>query len=323
MGIWAYGHMTPLSDKYSLRFQYDNYDHPQSIISSCSFNSGYSLAVRAERTYNLTIVNNVAVGNWGGSIFIDERSVHWTIAGNLAVGTRQLPAVLLSQYPWLRPVAAFTFLNSNGRVFGNLAAGSEGEGFYAATSIFHLPVAQRSMCSVTRALPYNYDSAVISANAHSNGFYDNEAVACLGGLAIVATSRGESTADDCAAVSGFKGWRSGYTGVSSVDAEANLLLSDLVLAENHIGISLHSFKRSETVFNGLLRSKIIGSLNSDIEHDQCSDLADSAYIRGQHCRAFTGGDPLGVREVCASTIANKYRRVGLLLPQWTNRAQVN
>ena len=60
-----------------------------------------------------------------------------------------------------------------------------------------------------------------------------------------------------------------------MDAEAKLLLAKLILAENHIGISLNFFRTTEEGFSGIVASKIIGSLHTV----GCTDYADSNWIQ--------------------------------------------
>ena len=103
----------------------------------------------------------------------------------------------------------------------------------------------------------------------------------------------------------------------SLDAKANIIIAGVVLAENHIGINLHFHKEDTNVFTGLVASKVIGSLGLDNGH--CNDLADSLWMRSRHCQAFTQSDPLGIQPSCNSVISKLYRRVGILIPQWTNK----
>jgi len=117
------------SDRYAIQFEYTDYNHPASTITNCAFNAGYSMATRAAHTANFTFTNNVALGNWGGGVFITQDNKQFVVNSNLLVGTRQLPSTLLSSYPWLRPIAGITVQSSAGVVKNNLAAGSEGEGY--------------------------------------------------------------------------------------------------------------------------------------------------------------------------------------------------
>ena len=60
-----------------------------------------------------------------------------------------------------------------------------------------------------------------------------------------------------------------YSGIISSDAVANILVADVVLAENHIDLTLNFYKVSlssasmaEDAFSGIIESVIIGSLAS-------------------------------------------------------------
>lgn len=186
-----------------------------------------------------------------------------------------------------------------------------------AASVFHLPRQHRSVCSVTNTLPYHYNLNTIQENITIK-FNNNEALACRGGLMIVTVTPTESLSDDCAVIQNILAWRNGHTGILAVDAQAQILLYNVTLAENYIGINIHSYKTTENLFNGIVTSTVIGSLsNANIE--TCNELNDTQYIRGSECSVFTPNDPLGLLRNCGSVINNLYKRVGLLLPQWTNK----
>eukprot|EP01036_Dinobryon_divergens_P027890 gene27890-36744_t len=302
------------TDHYAVVLSHRDYNHPPSYVLGCSFKFGYNLATRVISSDNFTFSNNVAVGNYGGGVYIEASTINFEVNNNLVLATYQLPSVLFSSYPWVRPVAAFTILSSQGYCVGNVAAGSDDQGFAIATSIFNSRALPASQCEVTMSGAYSYSLATLTVNKR---FVDNEAVGCRGGLFVVAVSPSESVASDCAVVSNFKAWRNSHTGILSIDAEANILIANVSLAENHIGISLHFYKEDVNVFTGVVASQIIGSLGLDTSH--CSDLTDSLWMRGKHCRAFTASDPFGLQSSCGSVISKLYRRVGILIPQWTNK----
>mmetsp|Transcript_16459 Transcript_16459/g.22492 ORF Transcript_16459/g.22492 Transcript_16459/m.22492 type:complete len:2653 (+) Transcript_16459:1-7959(+) len=301
-------------DHYAVSIAHRDYNHPPSYVMGCAFKYGYNLATRISHTNNVTFSDNIAIGNYGGGVYIEDSTTNFEVNHNLLIATYQLPSVLLSSYPWVRPVAAFTILSPLGVCAGNLAAGSDDQGFSVATSMFKLSAVKSSQCFVTKTAAYSYSMSTLE---RGRIFYDNEAVACRGGLFIVAVSPSESEASDCVVVSGFTAWRNSHTGIVSVDTEANILIAGVVLAENHIGVNLHFFKDDVNVFTGIVASKIIGSIGLNTQ--QCTDLPDSVWKRGHHCQAFTAGDPLGVRTSCGSVISQLYRRVGVLIPQWTNK----
>jgi len=302
------------NDHYAISISHRDYNHPPSYVMGCAFKYGFNLATRISHANNVTFSNNIAVGNYGGGVYIEDTTTNFEVNHNLLLATYQLPSVLLSSYPWVRPISAFTILSPHGVCAGNLAAGSDDQGFSVATSMFKLDAVQSSQCYVTKMAPYSYSMATLETG---RVFYDNEAVACRGGLSIVAVSPSESKDSDCVVVSGFTAWRNSHTGILSVDAQANILIAGVVLAENHIGVTLHFYKDDVNVFTGIVASKIIGSIG--LNTGKCTDLPDSVWNRGRHCQAFTATDPLGFRTTCGSVISQLYRRVGVLIPQWTNK----
>jgi hypothetical protein len=298
------------SDRYALSFSYSR-NHNPSSITNCAFFGGYSIAVRASNTKGLVIQNNVAMNITQGGVFIESTCTNFTVSNNLVVGLNQLASVMASSYPWVRPVAAFNILTPYGSVFSNLVAGSYDNGFMVATSMFFQTTIPNA-CTLTRGMSYTYN---ITEILYGRTFFDNEAVACRGGLFVLTMSKSESSDGSCAIVSGIKAWRSGHYGIMAVDAMANLLVAKVVLAENHIGLSLNYYRiYSDDTFSGVVASKIIGSFRDS----DCADLSDSSWNK-QACQAFTANDPLGLsRKGCGSVISGIYRRVGILLPMIMN-----
>lgn len=304
------------SDQFAVTFLLENNLHPPSIIANCTFNSGYNMAVRIGNAQNLTVEGNVALGNYGGGIFVEKTARNYVVKNNLVIGTYNLPSILASSFPWTRPIAAFFVLSPHGVLTGNLAAGSADQGFSVVDIMFIVPRSTAGvLCTVTRSNAYpDYGSYELTNHL----FVNNEAVACRGGLQLISIKSSVNDID-CAVVTGFKSWRNGHTGVLSLDTKANILLHDLVLAENHIGVSLHFFKGGINSFAGVINSKIIGSLA--LNNQTCEDLPDSAWLRGSHCQVFTPSDPLGLDKSCGSSISGRYKRVGILIPEWTNRGR--
>ena len=297
------------SEYYAISFSYTG-SHESNVITNCSFNKGYNFALKAAKTNDIIFRNNIAVGNWGGGVYIEKTCRNVTVTNNLVVGVHQLPSVLKSLYPWTRPVAAFTIESVDGIVKNNLAAGSYDQGFAIATKYFFQP--HQSICAVTRGLAYTYDEATFVAQRK---FSNNEAVGCKGGLMVMAMDAAESRPEDCVIVNGIVAWRNAHAGIMAVAAEANIIVAGVVLAENHIGVVLDYFKTSDRAFSGVVMSKIIGSLHVD----GFSDLPDSNWDR--RCQVFSTGDPFGLSTTCRSSISDFYHRVGVLVSQFTNRAK--
>ena len=301
------------SDHYVVAISHVDYNHRASALIGCAFVNGYNMVSRISRGNGFAFDNNVAFGMFSGGVFIEATTKQFIISRNLLIATYQLPAVLTSSYPWVRPIATFTVLSSSGKVFNNIAAGSDDQGFALATSLFTRKVSS-SQCAVTKSAKLSYSLQTLSQGA---SVFGNEAVGCKGGLSIITVSSSESTSSDCAVVTSFKGWRNAYTGIMSADTEPDMIIANVVLAENHIGMSLHFYKTATSVLSGLVDSLIIGSLS--LNSSSCTDLPDSLWTQGRHCHGFTETDPLGQSTVCGSVISKLYRRVGLLVPQWTNK----
>ncbi|RYG70223.1 hypothetical protein EON64_00770, partial [archaeon] len=311
------------SQHYAIAMRYENYNHPASTIVSCSFNAGYNFAFRAANSYNLTFVSNVALGNWGGGVYIDPSNSLFVVDSNLVIGSRQLPSVLLSSFPWVRPIASFSIHSPAGVVRNNLAAGSEDQGFSVAMATFISPDSRfRALCPVTRSAPLSPEFSSLLQSYSNSQFSNNEAVACRTGLAAVAMYGGETDASDCAVLDGMKVWRSAHVGIQGLDIVPNVLIARSILAENFIGTNLMFFRSSLSAFSGMVQSTVIGSLtNSPSAAGACRDMSDVRYVRGSQCQAFTETDPLGLQAACGSVLADLYRRVGVMVPQFTNRAR--
>jgi hypothetical protein len=305
------------SDKYAVALGFTNApNRPPSIVMNCSFNSGYNFAVRATNVVNLTFSHNVVARTYGGGVLLDAKSRNYQVDNNLIVGARQLPSLFLAQFPWVRPISGITLMNAYGTCRNNLVAGSEDQGFTIANAMFHAPKSMRSLCRTTASLPYEYRNTFM--NYKNEKFYGNEAVAGKGGLWVMAMGYSESVNDDCSIVDGFFAWRNAHTGIIAIDSVANILIHDAVLAENHIGVHLHFLKSSLYAFAGVVNSTIINSL---AKNSVCGDLPDSLYLTGKQCHVFSTSDPLAQANSCKSVLADIYKRVGILVPLWTNKAR--
>ena len=258
------------SDRYAISFSYSS-THKPSLISGCAFNNAYSIPVRAAGTSGLLVDGNVAINGTQGGVYIESTCTNFTVSRNLIVGTNQLPSKVLSSYQWTTPIGTFSIYSASGQVSSNVAAGSYDQGYMVATAMFFQKQGT-SACQMTRGAEFSYNLNTILSG---RGFWNNEAVGCRGGLFVVNMGPQESSTDSCAILSGLKAWRGGHTGILSVDAESNLLVADVVLAENHIGISLNFFRIAEDAYSGVVASKIIGSLHEG----GCVDLADSNWQR--------------------------------------------
>jgi hypothetical protein len=298
-------------------------------IVNCSFSSFFNFAVHASFSNNLTIDNNVIYDVYSGGIYIDNTCSEVAVTNNMVLSTHQTPSIFLNGYPWTVPIAAYTFNTFLGVYSNNLAAGSYDTGFSVVTGIFsgysgifspnmvnplYSSILSVNPCAITKG---NQNKVNVSVVIENSIFKSNEAVGCRVGLMVVNDDIAESTTSTCAVVSGIKAWRNAHMGIGGVDAIANTLLSNVVVAENHIGISFSYYRTADNGFSGVANSKIIGSLSSN------ACIGDSPTVSGtnwaQKCQVFSFHDPYGLSASCESVFGSSgYTRVGVLIPQSTN-----
>eukprot|EP00595_Chromulina_sp_UTEXLB2642_P001523 CAMPEP_0196766926 /NCGR_PEP_ID=MMETSP1095-20130614/32902_1 /TAXON_ID=96789 ORGANISM="Chromulina nebulosa, Strain UTEXLB2642" /NCGR_SAMPLE_ID=MMETSP1095 /ASSEMBLY_ACC=CAM_ASM_000446 /LENGTH=2258 /DNA_ID=CAMNT_0042131985 /DNA_START=2674 /DNA_END=9450 /DNA_ORIENTATION=- len=301
-------------------------------IINCAFKNSYNYAVYTSYTSNITVNNNIIAGVFGGGVFIDETSSNVIVTNNVVLGLQQFPGIYQNGYAWVVPIASFTFNSLNGYYASNLAAGSVDTGFSVATSVFSGynaglvvsnlfdAISDISPCVNTYGSLAYFDLSNILAN---RVFVSNEAVGCKVGLMVVVNSVEESKSSTCAFVSGMNSWRNSHIGIGGVDAIANTLLHQVVVAENHIGISFSYFRSDDSVYSGVIDSIVIGSLQDNLS--TCNDSTTSDYDSNwdiQKCQVFSQYDPFGQSTECNSVLRESiYNRVGILLTQSTNSAK--
>lgn len=132
---------------------------------------------------------------------------------------------------------------------------------------------------------------------------DNEAHGILIGAFIVAESRG------CLQLTSFKVWKAAHVGILTVDQRSSLELHHVVVADSHIGISANFFNPSLHVRLDVISSVIMGTTDA------------STCTASLRCRAMISQDVDATSSTCHSVFGNRYRRVGILVPQVTNRGK--
>lgn len=103
---------------------------------------------------------------------------------------------------------------------------------------------------------------------------------------------------ECQRFVGNTAWRSRGQAVLTVDQTSHILIHSVVIVDAHVGISLNYFRSAATSFSWLHNSLLL----SETSADSCADCVT------------TGTCP-------ASTSTPSFRRVAVLLPQYTNRAK--
>jgi hypothetical protein len=153
------------------------------------------------------------------------------VNNNLVIATHQLSSVLAGSFAWNNPIAAFSIFSNDGILHDNIAAGSVDGGYHICQGLF-INRADDGVCDNT----FGVKSSISIENVTRNrAVWNNEIVAGKIGVNIIALSTSEARASDCAAVTGFKAWRNSHAGFMSIDTEANIIVGDTVVAENHIG----------------------------------------------------------------------------------------
>ena len=194
-----------------------------------------------------------------------SQSTGAVIVNNLGVGTMRSPA---ESTLWVRPFASF-YLAVRPLLFtDNVAAGSDDSGI----------VIVPDFCgSSPRILRNEVHSSMV-------GFFI---------LPVGAT---------CVEMRYLTAWQCSHIGVLTVDQLANLELYNVVVADNHIGISLN-FARGGYGYGLVANSLVMGSTP-----------ASASCAASTMCRAMVKGDVSGLG--CHSVYGSGWRRVGIMSSQY-------
>eukprot|EP00038_Savillea_parva_P003003 m.119932 g.119932 ORF g.119932 m.119932 type:complete len:4300 (+) comp11038_c0_seq7:960-13859(+) len=262
--------------------------YPSNTISKCSFRSTWNHAVVTTKSFGLEVVGNAIQNTFYSGIQIDEDSRATRIDDNLLVANQRspdeyTPRCILDQSCWVHPFAAFRIESKFvASVQGNVAAGAEDTGF----------------------MLYPVDDCGTPANLCK--IRNNEAYGALVGLFMLdvraTTSAGQRA---CKAMDGFKAWKNAHIGVLTVDQSVNMELTNVHVADNHEGISMNYVKSGGVDhYTKLSHSSVLGSTAAST----CSESID--------CRAVAPNDLRGLS--CGSEFGTSWRRVGIVMPQYTN-----
>jgi plastocyanin len=262
-------------------------EYPKNKIDNCAFADSWNYVVKADKSFGVEVANNVMHRSFRSAIYIDLLSNDTVLRNNLVINVHRSPdqydpACVHDKSCYPNPFAAFMIWNDNfAEVSGNVAAGSDDIAFQM----------------------YPVDSC----GSAEPRFFNNEAYGALVGLfGMDVNVKG----DVCRSVTGFKAWKNAHLGIVTADQSANLALSNIVLSDNHIGVSLNFVRMNSESYGyessaTIADSVILGSTSASAE---CS--ASSV------CRAVKRGDERGLK--CNSDLGEGWRRVGILMPQWTN-----
>eukprot|EP00930_Biecheleria_cincta_P023408 TRINITY_DN1691_c0_g3_i1.p1 TRINITY_DN1691_c0_g3~~TRINITY_DN1691_c0_g3_i1.p1 ORF type:complete len:2461 (+),score=365.35 TRINITY_DN1691_c0_g3_i1:773-7384(+) len=251
-----------------------------SRLERCVFSESHSGGIEAEGASKLELIENVFYKTTRSAVWLLKASAHDAIVlrRNIAIETLRYAR---ESTAWVRNFASFFLEVRPKELVGNIAAGSTDGGFMLRPRLVD--------CS----------SGPVSGYARLQEDDLNEAVGCMTGVFVL---RACSMADcaQCAEVRGFVAWKNSHAGLITADQNANMMLDTVLLADNHIGITMHFVRSRMDVTHRIYTQNVsvFGSTNA-------STCADST-----ECRALGREDVEG--KTCNSVIGNAYRRVGIM-----------
>lgn len=256
-----------------------------SVVDGCVFSRSQAGGVQADGASELSLIGNVFHSTYRSAVWVGAGSAHDAIdvLGNAAIETLRHPR---DTTDWIEPFAAFLLEVRPRRLEANIAAGSTDSGFVLRP--------QLAACQAG-------DDGSPRIGAQSM----NEAVGCLTGFFALKACADVEQCDECAQLRGAIAWKNAHAGVIMVDQNANTRLSDLVVADNHIGITLN-FRRSF----GDVRHRAIYHNVTILGSTAASTCASSTTCRalgqfGSDLAATIGAS-------CNSVVGAEVRRVGVL-----------
>eukprot|EP00049_Salpingoeca_infusionum_P016727 m.345219 g.345219 ORF g.345219 m.345219 type:complete len:3928 (+) comp16139_c0_seq5:247-12030(+) len=122
------------------------------------------------------------------------------------------------------------------------------------------------------------------------------------GVFIVATQK-----YSCVELTDHLVWKAAHIGFLAVDQRVTLRLNNVAVADSHIGISANFYNPPLHTALAVTQSVVLGSTDASTCSASLTCLADSE------------SDPFGTG--CNSVFGTTYRRVGIVLPQVTNRGK--
>jgi hypothetical protein len=275
------------AERSSVYFEYglttEVTENPSNVIEGCAFADSHNYGVFARNTKHLRLVKNVLHSVARSGIDLDAGCDNATIVNNLVVGLRRSPD---ASPLWAVPRAGIALDRVPAVMRGNVVGGSHDAGF-------------------TVRMPWCTTPGVVAA---SDPFSNNEAHATVIGAFLLSDTTGQPRESRCRQFSGFTAWKASHVGILTVDQSAHIILKDVRVLDNHIGISLNFFRMgTERSYAHVLNSVIAGST----EASTCSASTT--------CRAVGEADvvPVGCNSVYGPTV----RRVGMMTTQYTNRGK--
>eukprot|EP00048_Salpingoeca_helianthica_P015090 m.224971 g.224971 ORF g.224971 m.224971 type:complete len:4030 (+) comp16594_c0_seq1:296-12385(+) len=260
----------------SVMFQYsslpsDEAAWPVNVINGSAFSYSLNYGVVSFGSRGVNLTNNVFHRTFRTAIDADGATQAMTMVGNLIVGNYRSPD---DPDDWARPFAGF-YLNTRSirSLQNNVVGGTDDSGY----------VIFAETCGVANPVVFN-----------------NEVHAALIGVFLLPT-----TGMACGQHGSTVAWKCAHVGFLTVDQTANMVLTNVTVADSHIGISLNYIRGGQTGRTDIQNSRIFGSTDA------------STCAASVTCRAVSAADVFG--NSCQSVFGSGYRRVGVVVPQYLNR----
>ena len=263
---------------------------------NCSFTNGHNTGLMSHGTVNTVFSDNVMYSTMKHGVFLDPKSTGALITRNLIVGNYLSPNTY-----------------------------ADGRGTYPAEKVYTqgaIVLGIRPLLLADNYVGGAYDMAYImpamdcGATGADLFMQRNEAAAVNVGFFLLGSSDHvpftRSKLGGCNWVDHVTVWKASYMGIYAADFQGNFLVTNAVLADNHIG------------FAGYFHSELGGSFTTPT----WSEIANSTIVgtspasvcgASVGCNTKTSKTPRNnyLGQQCASAVGAQVRRTGVLLPQYS------
>jgi hypothetical protein len=253
--------------------KYADGDQPENVLESVVMRESLNYGIVSEGSDSLTVRRSILHRTYRSAIDLDSMTLRATLLGNLIVDNRRSPD---DPEDWVKPFAGIYADTYSVTMIGNVVSGGADAGFTFR--------------------PNTCDLAAPTIR-------DNEAMAVLVGAFLLPDRKA------CLSLQGMTVWKAAHVGILTVDQDAEVHLTNAVISDSHIGLSLNFF-RVELHSHSRVRDSVI--MGSTLASTCAASLS---------CRAATASDVAGRTSTCGSVLGPGYRHVGVLLPQYTNRGK--
>ena len=259
-------------------------------IVNCSFTNGHNSGLMSHGTVNTVFSDNVMYSTFKHGVFIDPRSTGALITRNLVVGNYISPTTYADgrgTYPaeHIYTQGAFV-LGVRPRLLADNYVGG------ASDMAYIMPAMD---CGATGADRYMQRNEAAGVNV---GFF------FLGG-------QGRSMLGGCNWVDSMTVWKASFTAIHAGDFEGNFLVTNAVLADNHIGFTGFFHNNLGGSFTTLQWTEIA---NSTIVGTSPASVCGASIVCSTKTSVSPRNNYLGQK--CASAMGAQVRRVGVLVPQY-------